>query len=59
MAIVPNLTDFETCKPNDKIITKPKTYFKPLQYMFSISKIEILILPSNALALFQLFFSHK
>lgn len=41
------------------VIAKPKAYFKTLQYLSCKLKIEILVLPFDALALFQLLFLDK
>lgn len=52
MAIIPDFIDFGTYRLNKKIITKSRTHFELLQYIPYIPKIEILILPSDALVLF-------
>ena len=59
MATVPDPTDFGTRRPNEKVITKPGTHFERLQYAPRTPKIEISVSPSDALALFQLFFSDE
>ena len=59
IATIPDLTNFGTRRLNEKVITKPGTHFELLQYTSRIPKIEILVLPSNVLALFQLFFSDE
>lgn len=59
MATISDPTDFGTCRPNEKVIIKPRTYFKPLQYTSYTLKIEILVLTNDTLALFQFFFSNK
>lgn len=59
IATIFDLIDFRTQKLNKKIITKPKTYFEPLQYASHTPKINILVLPCNALTSFQLFFLNK
>lgn len=59
MAIISDPTDFGTHKPNEKVIIKLGTHFEPLQYALYTPKIEILVLPNDALALFQLFFSDE
>ena len=52
MANISDFTNFETCKVNKKVIIKPKTHFKWLQYILYISKIEILVLFNDILTLF-------
>ena len=59
MATVPDPTDFGTHKPNEKVIIKPGTHFEPLQYVPRTPKIGISVSPSDALALFQSFFSDE
>lgn len=56
MTTLADRIDFGTCRLNEKVITKPERYFEQLQYATHILKIEISVLHSNTLALFQLFF---